>query len=275
MFSKLLKHDSRAILKYWWIGAVVSLCVAVLGGVCIQIVDIDYTSYRLIPVLAGIGIFFSAVGIVLLPLFTEILILVRYYKNFFTDEGYLTFTLPVKKSHLLDSKLVTALIFNTAGSLLVILNVFIMLAVGIPEKFFDAGVWQEIFEGIGDIFRILGGYSIPYILLGILILLALSVGQSLFVFACITCASSIVKKHKILMTIGIYYGANMALSFVYQILMFGGMPTVFTLIMGLNQNNGLTAIMFILIGVLGICTVVAGGLYLLVLYLLDRRLNLE
>lgn len=275
MFTKLLKHDSRAIFKYWWIGAVVSLGISVLGGVCIQIIDIDYTSHRLIPVLAGIGLFFSIVGMVLLPLFTEILILVRYYKNFFTDEGYLTFTLPVKRTQLLDSKLLTALIFNIGSILLFTLDIMLMLSIGIPEHFFSAEGWKEFFEIIGDLFRMLGGYSVPYILLGILIILALALIQSLFVFACITFASSVVKKHKILMSIGVYYGANMSLSFVYQILMFGGMPTVFTLIGALNRNNSLLAVMMILIGVLGICAVVAGGLYLLVLYLLDRRLNLE
>lgn len=275
MFSKLLKHDSRAIFKYWWIGALVSMCISVLGGMCIQVVDVDYTKYNMITTLAGIGIFFSVVGIMLLPLFTEIILLVRYYKNFFTDEGYLTFTLPVKKTSLLDSKLLSALIFNAVSTLIMGVDVFIMLAVGIPQQFFDVGVWREFFSVIGDVFRVLGGYSIGYIILGILILLAVSVAQTLFIFACLTLASSIVKKHKILLTIGIYYGASIALSIVLNILSFGGIPTVFTLISQLNQNNSVAAIMFILMGVLGIFVLGAGALYLFVLYLLDRRLNLE
>ena len=34
---------------------------------------------------------------------TELLVFVRFYKNFFTDEGYLTFTLPVSRKDLLLS----------------------------------------------------------------------------------------------------------------------------------------------------------------------------
>ncbi len=275
MFSKLLKYDNRAILKYWWIGAFVSLGVSLLGGFCIQIINVDYTSHTLITVLAGIGMFFSILGISLLPLFTEILIIVRYFKNFFTDEGYLTFTLPVKKTQLLDSKLLSALVFNIAVFFVVALDAFVMLAIGIPEEFFSPVTWRGIFEIINAAVEFWGGYTIPYIFLAVLILVALTVGQLLFLFACITFASSVVKKHKILMSIGVYYGVNLALSFVYQILAYGGVSSVFFLVTGLTQENYLGAVLFILLCALGICIAVAGALYLLVLWLLDRRLNLE
>ncbi len=275
MFSKLLKHDSRAILKYWWIGAVVSLCISALGGVCMQINSVEYTKYSAIIALAGVGTFFAIVGIVLLPMFTEVLLLVRYYKHFFTDEGYLTFTLPVKRTQLLDSKLLTAFIFNTASILLVAINVFIMFSIGIPEVVFDARTWQDLVEGISDFFNMFGGYSVPYILLGILIIIALLLQQSLFVFACITLASSIVKKHKILATIGIYYGASIVFAILLNILTIGGFPTVLMLISQLGESSYIVAEMFILVGVLGILTLALGGIYLFVLYLLDRRLNLE
>ncbi len=275
MFSKLLKHDSRAILKYWWIGAVVSLGISVLGGMCLQINSVEYTKYNMITALAGVGTFFAVVGIVLLPLFTEILLLVRYYKNFFTDEGYLTFTLPVKKTSLLDSKLISAFIFGTASTLLVAVDVFIMFSIGAPEFVFDADLWQGFFYAIGELFGFLGRYSAGYIILGILIIVVGTILQTLFIFACITFASSLVKKHKVLMTIGIYYGVSIALSILMNILALGGLPTVFTLIFRLDESNSLAAIMFILLGVLGILTLAAGGLYLFVLYLLDRRLNLE
>ena len=43
---------------------------------------------------------------------TLIFVFIRYYKNFFTDEGYLTFTLPVKRSTLLNAKTVNAMIWG-------------------------------------------------------------------------------------------------------------------------------------------------------------------
>lgn len=41
---------------------------------------------------------------------TLIFILMRYYKNFFTDEGYLTFTLPVTPHELLWTKLISGMV---------------------------------------------------------------------------------------------------------------------------------------------------------------------
>lgn len=275
MFSKLLKYDSKAVFKYWWIGALSSVVIAILGGVCIQIVDVDYTQYELIPILAGIGIFFSVLGVALLPFFTMILVIVRYYKHFFTDEGYLTFTLPVKKTALLDSKVVTTFIFSFTSAVLTLLNVLVMLAVGLPEGFFDPFLWKNIFRGIGEIYSEFGIYGVPYTILAVLILAVSTVLQTLFIFVCITLAASIAKKHKVLAAIGIYYGASLVTSFVIQILAFGGVSTVFTLISELAVNPSKLAVLFILLGVFGILTVLVSALYLFMLYLLDKRLNLE
>lgn len=275
MFSKLLKHDTRAILKYWWIGAVVSLGISALGGICMQINNVEYTKYSTIIAFAGVGTFFSIVGIVLLPLFTEVLLLVRYYKHFFTDEGYLTFTLPVKRTQLLDSKVFTAFIFNTASILLVAIDALIMFSIGAPDIVFDAGTWQDVFKEIGDLFSAFGGYSVPYILLSVLIIISFLLLQSLFVFACITLASSIVKKHKILAAIGIYYGASIAFAVLLNIMTLGGLPTVLNHISQLEGGSFIAATLFVLVGVLGILILALGGLYFFVLYLLDRRLNLE
>lgn len=275
MFTKLLKHDTKAVFKYWWIGAVASVAIAVFGGICIQIVDVDYTQYELFLVLASIGIAFSAIGLVLLPMFTMILVIVRYYKHFFTDEGYLTFTLPVKKTSLLDSKVATTFIFSFAANLLTVLNVLLMLAVGIPEHFFDPSVWKEIFDVIGEFYTEFGAYGVLYTVLAVLILAVSTVLETLFVFVCITLAASIAKKHKVLTAIGIYYGFSMVTSFLMQILSFGGVSTVITLVTGLEAAEAKAAVLFLMIGVLGMLVLAVSGMYLLMLYLLDKRLNLE
>ena len=45
--------------------------------------------------------------------FSQILIMYRYYTNLFTDEGYLTFTLPAKTSSILTAKVINAIIWST------------------------------------------------------------------------------------------------------------------------------------------------------------------
>lgn len=275
MFSKLLKYDTKSVFKYWWIGAVASLLIAVFGGVCIQIVDIDYTSYEIIPILGGIGLVFSLIGMYLLPILTEILVLVRFYKHFFTDEGYLTFTLPVKRTSLLDSKIATYLIFGVSTIFVMIADALTMLAVGIPEEFFSGRFWTSIGEFFSEIYEALGIYGAPYTVLAVLIMLATVISSTLLVYVCITLASAITKRHKILLSIGIYYGVSMVVSGLVQIFMYGGVSTVITMVTGLDEALAKAAIMFMMIGVLGLLTVFIAALYFVELYLLDKRLNLE
>ncbi|MBQ9742297.1 MAG: hypothetical protein IJV88_01300 [Ruminococcus sp.] len=275
MFAKLLKYDTRAVFKYWWIGAVASLFIAVMGGVCIQIVDIDYTEYEVIKVLASIGLIFAIIGITLLPFFTLILVIVRYYKHFFTDEGYLTFTLPVKKTSLLDSKVATTFLFSFAALLVTIFNAFVMLSVGIPEDFLNPNMWEKFFDIIGEIYKVFGAYGIPYTLLAILIISLSTVVQALFIFVCVTLAAVIAKKHKVLMAIGLYYGINMILSFGLQIMAYGGIYTVFSLVSQLPAEEAKLAVLLLMVGTLGLIVLAISAMYLFMLYLLDKRLNLE
>lgn len=274
MFTKLLKHDSRAILKYWWIAALSSVVIAVLCGFCIQIVNVEFTRYESIQVLAVLGIVFSVIGLVIFPVLTEILILVRFYKHFFTDEGYLTFTLPVKKISLLDSKLITAMIFIFVTTLILFADIFILFAIGIPEEVFAPGVWDYVGEFVNEYFGYYG-YGAAYIILGILIVLAGSAMQMMFIFVCITVAAAITKRHKVLTAIGIYYGATMAVSMIVQLLSLGGVYVIGDLIASLSLGLGILCELFVMIGILGILVAAGGGLYMFELYLLDRKLNLE
>ncbi len=275
MFQKLLKYDNRAVFKYWWIAAASTLAFSLLGGLCIQILDVDYTDHESIQVLAGLGLALCVIALFVFLTLSEILVLVRYYKHFFTDEGYLTFTLPVKKTSLLDSKIAMSLIFTFSSLIVLLFDAFIMLATGMPEDVFNIKTWQEIFAVITDIFQTLGAYSAVYIILGLGILVMSTAAQMMFIFVCITVGACITQKHKVLCAIGIYYGANAVISFVMQLLSIGGVFTVAELIDALPEGQTFFCVAMVLFGILGITVAVAAGLYLLLTYLLDKRLNLE
>ena len=89
MFAKLLKYDVLSVWKYWWIMALCSLPLSAIGGVCVLIDNADYTQYNALQEVAILGIVLTVLGLFLLPLLTQILVFMRFYKHFFTDEGYL------------------------------------------------------------------------------------------------------------------------------------------------------------------------------------------
>ncbi|MBQ2943281.1 MAG: hypothetical protein IJD93_01085 [Ruminococcus sp.] len=291
MFAKLLKHDVKAVFKYWWLGAGISIIVAIFGGFCMKIANVDYTKYEILPTLGMIGVVLTRIGLYLFPLFTTILVVVRYYKHFFTDEGYLTFTLPVKKNLLLDSKIATSFIFSFMSSVLSYLNLFLIMLIGNPEIIgtdemayeFSTFGWlltMGIFgvDSFADFLDSTSSFAVPYIILLVLIAVAAVIVQTLFIYACITLASSIVKKHKVLTAVGLYYGASSVVTFLLLVFMILGVFSTYNtteITEGLSEVESFWFTLLMFVGVLGVLLAVISALYLLLTYLLDKKLNLE
>ena len=186
----------------------------------------------------------------------------RFYKRCFTDEGYLTFTLPVTTHQILLSSLVNTII----GELIMI--VAVCLSVGIALLLFLAAfpenlIWADVSVGLKEAFSqmwaslqehmdILSSMTITGIIgaLSELIVLMLAV----------TIGAMIAKKHKILAAVGVYYGISLVQSFA---LTFSNLAVA-------SEENILrlfsaTSITSLVIGV--------GG-YFLMHYLADKKLNL-
>ena len=98
MLRKLLKYDLKAIFKFWWI---------VFGGFCDNILNTYEGDAWSVYLMMSMGSLSGTFLNLALPVVTFVLIFIRFYKNFFTDEGYLTFTLPVSRRKLMLSKIIS------------------------------------------------------------------------------------------------------------------------------------------------------------------------
>ena len=146
MFKKCLKYDLRAFGKIWLIAAAVMLVLAFLCSVGIgslinvaasmetvvtDSADPELLDNALIFARMFIGIICYMVLIYSLVIFlggSSIMVYVRYYIKFFTDQGYLTFTLPVRRSTQFWSKAVSGLIYSTASGLVALISA--LMAIG-------------------------------------------------------------------------------------------------------------------------------------------------
>lgn len=146
----------------------------------------------------------------------------RFYKRCFTDEGYLTFTLPVTNHQILLSSIInciigTLIVILTAALAAAIIFAMFLLAINSIQTILWADVWiawsevctqlWDSFVKNIDLFAILG-FSGLFGALSEIILLMLSV----------TIGSLIAKKHKILAAVGAYYGIGMVKSIVFSTL---------------------------------------------------------
>ncbi|MBR5272109.1 MAG: hypothetical protein IKU25_01755 [Clostridia bacterium] len=269
MFAKLLKHDCKAIFKYWWIVSVISAGVSLVAGIALSIMNVGYTAHNYIQTAAIIIFFFCFFAIILLPLVTQLLTFIRFRKNFFTDEGYLTFTLPVNKSALLGSKTLASLIFSAASGIVFFLDICIVS--GVEDLDNIGNLFYEISHMFKNIFNPFEWNVFVTFILTILIGIACAVFFNLFIFLCITISNMLVKKHRLLFGLALYYGSSIVFVLILQFLSSNG---IFESLMLAPVFSEWYPVL-ILFGVFGIIAAFCAGAYLLEVRLLDKRLNLE
>ncbi len=85
------------------------------------------------PTIMSFTALFHILIIAAVMVFTLVVITRRFYSNFFSNEGYLTFTLPVKTWELITSKLIAALLFAFTGMLLTFATVFFLFITINPD----------------------------------------------------------------------------------------------------------------------------------------------
>lgn len=274
MLKKLLRYDLKSVFKYWWIAALASFGISILGGASIATLASDHNDYALLDAGAGIGVFIAIMGLCAFTLTSTVLIFVRFYKNFFTDEGYLTFTLPVRRSQLINSKLIMSILVNFSTVLVFFVDIMFMLSIGVGNEV----ILEEIPAELVKLFKLIDFKASIYILIYIIELLIFvllaSATATLFMFCCITFASIITKKAKVLTAIGIYYVATSIVSSITQFLYLFGIGAFSEWFTSLPDNMYAPMVAVILLLIISFVGLIGLLLYLLMYWMLDRKLNL-
>ena len=206
---------------------------------------------------------------------TLVLIFMRLYSNFFTDEGYLTFTLPVHRLQLVNAKLITGVLAILATGAVVTVDLAVMYFLRDPEQVFSPHFWRELETSWQAMQNTLGNYLWVYALEFLVFGLLATVCTVLFLYTCISFAAMIVKKGKLIAAIGIYYGFNSLVATLMQLFMIFGINSLLYWAEPLNTRQTLTAAAVILLGLVCFTAMFCGLLYGLLYYFVDRKLNLS
>lgn len=133
MVLKLMKNDIKSLGKYLlfiWLGLILAL---ISQRVLTQFISSDNEWIQLIAVNT---ITFMMLTVFVLFGATYIACIIHFYKSMFTGEGYLTFTLPVKPSQVVLSKILTSVLFMMVPVLITILLALSYLT--------DVRFWDEV-----------------------------------------------------------------------------------------------------------------------------------
>ena len=269
MFTKLLKQNWRARWGVLGILCLICLSAAVLGGGSMRYLvwaSNQSETMKLPTALCVLAMVMSFVAIAVCCVAQLFFQLWRFYKSCFTDEGYLTFTLPVTTHEILLSSLINTFL----GVLLMVvvacvsLGGLLLLGFSGVEGFWPA-LWELLPRLLQDVANSLTGELLGY---GLMMLLAGTLGficEIILLMLCITIGAMVAKKHKLLAAVGAYYGIQVAVSIVEavflasQVVRVVGEANIFFRVFGMNS------ILMLILSLLS---------YFAMYYLTDRKLNL-
>ena len=176
MFWNLVRYEFKNVNK-WYLalyGAVLALS-ALIGVQASSLKSIDTPDQQMI-MLVFLALVFGGL-IITLSISTLILIIRRFKGSVYDRQGYLTLTLPVSEHQIILSKLLGALIWSLASSLVFILSIYIILVLT-GANFLDIFSLEYLFKFYMDSFWLSVISFILSTVAGILcIYLAISIGQ--------------------------------------------------------------------------------------------------
>lgn len=229
MLKKCLKYDFAALMRTWWILAISMLGAGVIAGLGFRffsqcmVADNLNEGLAILSVLVALGSYFCILAMIMGMTVSFILIFWRIYTHFYTDEGYLTFTLPVKRSTLYLSKVISATVLQAATIGVLMLGILFMVVVVPPTEGGEFFISMDWLAGISDFLRMLvdlaGWWLILWVPVTFAIVILLALFQTGLIYLCITIGAVVAKRHKLVAAIGIYYGVNMAVGIVGEILL--------------------------------------------------------
>lgn len=285
MFIKGMKHEFRAVARIVLPMLIVLLAAAMLMSMsfildgrvfhfseALEEAEANDTQklfsilFVLFEILLAIGLYFLLIASVLA---VTVMLVYRFYVSFFTDEGYLTFTLPLTIDQHLWIKLLSMLIWNTLSVVVALVGVVIILG---GAEIGYGGIAEEIpyaFEMIGEVFSMMGtqyGFGAAHIVLGVLYYIVSYAMQSIIMYFAICLGCMLVKKYRLLAAVISIFIVNTIVSGVTSVI--SGILTITS-----YAPSAVYLIMMVIsIILVAIATIAA---YLGTKYILERKLNLD
>ncbi len=287
MFAKLLKHEWRANRLLLAILTLSLAGVGVVATVALRLLvnygDLLFDSENISLSMTGLGlvsvVLVCAIGLAIYSVGVRIWLLIRFYKHKFTDEGYLTFTLPVKTWQIFWSSLLHMYIWMVISDIAVGIVLAAVLLIGTSTQGlvnqdaidFLKLLWDWL-VGIdwSDFAEIFGSDMLWTAILALLQALVSPFYTLIVPMACITIGAVIVKKFKLLTAIGLYLGVQ-AVSGILES-MASMLPTMLLVTGGTTDLTDMMNLSSLIQLLITVGLTVTG--YILSMRLMSKKLNL-
>ena len=284
MLGKLIKHEWIATRRILLPVTLTIILITLVG--CIFLGTDILRSENSLPLVVLLIILY-ALSMIVLSLTSSIYLLVRFYRNLFSAEGYLMFTLPVKPVQLLNSKLIVACLWSFFSTLLTLASLFalafssgyysVMHSDSAEKEAFLSDIISVMTNGVrtSASFQDVFGYTPVELLLLFLILIFVSAFFSLTLGYLAIVLGQLVEKHKlacsIVFYIALYIGTQVIFSMALVIINMGTILNSDLDALELTQNIyhsvlSASTILYLVLGIL---------FYLITFVLIRKKVNLD
>lgn len=230
MLGKLLKYELRATGRQ-----VLPLCGAMVlyAALCRLLGALRITRPwpRLDEALASIGTFFFILLLFACCVASNIVLVVRYYRNLYGDEGYLMNTLPVTPAQNIWAKLISAFLWEMAVALSVFVSLILLLA-GTPLFPTIGRELGWVLSLVSRAFALHPG-SISLGVAEVLLLVPVSALSALLMLYAAISLGQFIRRHRVLGAVAFYFVLDFA---------FGVVTTLLFLFLGLLGTGWLQTV---------------------------------
>lgn len=281
MLKKLFKYEWKA---FWKVPTAINVFLGIMTFIGIISLASPFweLDIRGIEIMLGLAVFFYILAIAAGSIGVTIAITVRYYKNIYTDEGYLTNTLPVTARQIILSKLFTGVIWSFITGTVVSISIFSLVYTA-SLSYSDVNILYEIAHDFPDLLNFFReDVGISFFLFAFLSLIYMVASTALSILKIYTAIAlgQLFARHKVAGAVIWYIGEYVVFEIISSFLR--GIPSysngLFTFFFsyGISYYNSYDySVLLAMFLSIGFCLAVCAGLYFLTEHMLKNRLNLD
>lgn len=215
MLGKLLRNEFKNTYKTMLVFYLSAIVSTILGCVLFRLDPLPQKSEatkNLINILEITFMLSYFIVVILLVLITYILMCERFYKSMYSDQGYLTHTLPVSPLSNLNARLITSLVWLLLSGIVLILSIFSLTISSFSGGFYET-LRSMSYRGLDRFCMGYFGWHFPATLLILLLfIITACLNALLLIFAALS-LGQLANLHKIRAAVGI----GVAFGFLEQI----------------------------------------------------------
>ncbi len=283
MLGKLIKHEFFADAKMLVPTYLVVLILSLLGRFSTWLATrksiADAVSSSFANLLEGMASLLSVlyvIAFIAAMVLTIFYLIYRFYKNFFTDEGYLMMTLPTKSYSLVTAKFINSVIWVVIGLLVTVLSLYITFS-----------HYDQLMDTLSEIYNLLTRSGDKEYIKDALgtepgvfiteLVLYMVVWFSRFIitwYFAIAFGQLLSKNHKVVGAIGAYLILRILSSILSTVFLWFENEVLADVISGYSTSTGV-ALQTTLIGTSVVSIVVCAVLFGATCYIMEHKLNLD